>query len=154
MLYPLSYGGNPQNGAVRAYPTTGRLSLMARVLVADDTSSIRFLIRTNLEIAGFEVDEATDGQNCLDLLHGDAPLPDLLTVDVMMPRRDGLSTVRALRAHPRTKDLPIVMVTTQGQAADVQRGMDAGVNAYITKPFDPDHLVETVRTLIGGRPLG
>ena len=127
---------------------------MARVLVVDDTSSIRFLIRTNLEIAGFEVAEATDGQNCLDLLHGDAPLPDLLTVDVMMPRRDGLSTVRALRAHPRTKDLPIVMVTTQGQAADVQRGMDAGVNAYITKPFDPDHLVETVRTLIGGRPLG
>ena len=127
---------------------------MARVLVVDDTDSIRFLIRTNLEIAGFEVDEAIDGQECLDLLLSDAPLPDLLTVDAMMPRRGGISTVLALRSHPRTINLPIIMVTTQAQAIDVQRGMDAGVDAYITKPFDPDHLVETVRTLIGGRPLG
>ena len=64
VLYPLSYGGNPQNGAVRAYHTTGRLSLMARVLVVYDTDSIRFLIRTNLEIAGFEVGEAIDEQEC------------------------------------------------------------------------------------------
>ena len=149
MLYPLSYGGYPQNGAVRAYPTTGRLSPMARVLVVDDADSIRFLIRTNLEIAGFEVAEAIDGQECLDLLLGETPLPDLLTVDVMMPRRDGISAVLALRSHPRTKELPIVMVTTQAQASDVKRGMDAGVNAYITKPFDPEHLVETVRSLIG-----
>ena len=126
---------------------------MARVLVVDDTDSIRFLIRTNLEIAGFEVDEAIDGQECLDLLLSDAPLPDLLTVDAMMPRRGGISTVLALRSHPRTKDLPIVMVTTQAQAIDVKRGLDAGVDAYITKPFDPDHLVETVRSLIGGRPI-
>ena len=126
---------------------------MARVLVVDDTDSIRFLIRTNLEIAGFEVDEAIDGQECLDLLLSDAPLPDLLTVDAMMPRRGGISTVLALRSHPRTINLPIIMVTTQAQAIDVQRGMDAGVDAYITKPFDPGHLVETVRSLIGGRPI-
>ena len=70
-----------------------------------------------------------------------------------MPRRGGISTVLALRSHPRTKDLPIVMVTTQAQAIDVKRGLEAGVDAYITKPFDPDHLVETVRSLIGGRPI-
>lgn len=117
---------------------------MPRVLVVDDTASIRFLIRTNLELAGFEVDEAVDGADCLETLKGLAVLPDLVTVDVMMPRLDGVATVAAIRADARTRDIAVVMVSTQGQQADINRATEAGVDAYVTKPFDPDFLVQTV----------
>ena len=121
---------------------------MPRVLVVDDTASIRFLIRTNLELAGFDVDEAVDGVDCLEVLSRTEVLPDAITVDVMMPRMDGVATVTAIRADPRTAKIAIIMVSTQGHPADIQRGMDAGVDAYITKPFDPDHMVETVADVI------
>lgn len=129
---------------------------MPRVLVVDDTASIRFLIRTNLELAGFEVDEAVDGADCLEILARAESMPDLITVDVMMPRLDGVSTVTAIRADPRTRDIAIVMVSTQGQTADIKRATDAGVDAYVTKPFDPDDLIITVQDVIDrvgrGRP--
>lgn len=116
-----------------------------RVLVVDDTASIRFLIRTNMELAGFDVDEAVDGADCLEFLRTAEVLPDAITVDVMMPRLDGIATVAAIRADPRTRDIAIVMVTTQGHPADIQRATQAGVDAYVTKPFDPDSLITTVQ---------
>jgi CheY-like chemotaxis protein len=119
-----------------------------RVLVVDDTASIRFLIRTNMELAGFDVDEAVDGVNCLEFLRTTEVLPDALTVDVMMPRLDGIATVTAIRADERTRGIAVVMVTTQGHPADIQRATQAGVDAYVTKPFDPDALIETVRDAI------
>jgi len=116
--------------------------------VVDDTASIRLLIRTNLELAGFEVDEAVDGIECLELLQVAEVLPDVVTVDVMMPRMDGIAAVQGIRSNPRTRHLAVVMVTTQGQPADIRRGLDVGVDAYVTKPFDPDDLVTTVRELV------
>lgn len=124
---------------------------MPSVLVVDDTPSIRLLIRTNLEIEGFDVEEAVDGIDCLDQIFSGGPLPDVLTIDIMMPRLDGLGTVAALRADPRTALILIVMVTTQGQAADLERGKKAGVDAYVTKPFDPDHLVQTIKDVYQAR---
>ena len=121
---------------------------MPRVLVVDDTASIRFLIRTNLELAGFEVDEAVDGVDCLAVLSRLDVMPDVITVDVMMPRLDGVATVSAVRAEPRTRDIAVVMVSTQGQTADIQRATDAGVDAYVTKPFDPDFLIVTIREVL------
>lgn len=117
---------------------------MPRVLVVDDTASIRFLIRTNLELAGFEVDEAVDGVDCLEILGRLDVMPDVITVDVMMPRLDGVATVSAIRSDPRTRDIAVVMVSTQGQTADIQRATEAGVDAYVTKPFDPDFLIVTI----------
>jgi CheY-like chemotaxis protein len=122
--------------------------LVPRVLVVDDTASIRFLIRTNMELAGFDVDEAVDGADCLEFLRTTEDLPDAITVDVMMPRLDGIATVSAIRADPRTRDITIVMVTTQGHPADIQRAKQAGVDAYVTKPFDPDSLIATVMDAI------
>lgn len=131
-----------------AFPAGTTVMSMPRVLVVDDTPSIRFLIRTNLEIAGFEVEEAVDGVDCLDVLRRMAVPPDAITVDVMMPRLDGMATVTAIRADRRLADIGIVMVTTQGHPADIQRANVAGVDAYVTKPFDPDFLVATVRDVI------
>ncbi|WP_229051378.1 response regulator [Aeromicrobium sp. Leaf350] len=119
-----------------------------RVLVVDDTASIRFLIRMNLELAGFEVEEAVDGVDALEVLRAAESLPDAVTIDVMMPRMDGISATQAIRADPALRDLVVVMVTTQGHPTSVQRGWDVGVDAYVVKPFDPDHLVATVAELV------
>jgi CheY-like chemotaxis protein len=118
------------------------------VLVVDDTASIRFLIRMNLELAGFVVSEAVDGVEALEVLRAAETLPDAVTIDVMMPRMDGIVATQAIRADPALRDLVVVMVTTQGHPASVQRGWDAGVDAYVVKPFDPDHLVATVADLV------
>ncbi|UYM05997.1 response regulator [Solicola gregarius] len=116
------------------------------VLVVDDTASIRLLIRTNLELEGFRVEEASDGVECLERV--DEIAPDLITVDVVMPQLNGFDTVQALRARESTAYVPIVMVTTQAQATDIRRGRAAGADAYVVKPFDPDQLVDTIRSLL------
>lgn len=118
------------------------------MLVVDDTPSIRFLIRTNMELAGIEVEEAVDGVDCLAVLRAMDVLPDAITVDVMMPRLDGVATVAAIRADPVLRHIAVVMVTTQNHPADIQRATAAGVDAYVTKPFDPDFLILTVRDVI------
>jgi CheY-like chemotaxis protein len=117
-----------------------------RVLVVDDSETIRQLISMNLELEGFEVVTAVDGQDALDKIH--AVRPDAMTIDVVMPRLDGLATVERLRADPRTCDLKIVMVSASAQDVDLRRGRDVGADAYLTKPFDPELLVRTVRDLV------
>jgi DNA-binding response OmpR family regulator len=117
-----------------------------RVLVVDDTEVIRQLITMNLELEGFEVVTAFDGQDALDKVVEVAP--DVVTLDVVMPRLDGVRTATALRADPRTAGLKILMVTAAAQEADLRRGAAVGVDAYLTKPFDPSELVATVRSLV------
>ena len=119
---------------------------LGRVLVVDDSDVIRTLISVNLELEGFEVVTAVDGRDALDKVVETAP--DVITIDVRMPRLDGFETVAQLRADPRTKHLKVAMVTACAQEADVQRGKDVGVDAYVTKPFDPATLVRTVRDLV------
>jgi CheY-like chemotaxis protein len=120
-----------------------------RVLVVDDTASVRELIRVNLALEGFEVHVAVDGQEALDLV--DQLSPDLITMDVVMPRLDGLAAATRLKTDPATAAIPIVMVTARAQTADRERGRQAGVDAYVTKPFDPGELVDTVRSLLDAR---
>jgi DNA-binding response OmpR family regulator len=117
-----------------------------RVLVVDDSDVIRQLICVNLELEGFEVVTAVDGQDALDKIHEAAP--DVMTIDVKMPRLDGFDTVARLRADPRTSGLKVAMVTACAQEADIVRGREVGVDAYVTKPFDPATLVRTVRDLV------
>jgi len=121
------------------------------VLVVDDTASIRFLIRTNLELAGFDVIEAEDGQDCLDVLRDLDTLPDVITMDMMMPRMDGVTAITRIRSHERYSGIGLVMVSTQSQQIDLNRAAAAGVDDYVTKPFDPDNLVETVRRVLQSR---
>ena len=120
-----------------------------RVLVVDDSEVIRTLISVNLEMEGFEVVTAVDGQDALDkILEVE---PDVMTIDAKMPRLDGFDTVARLRSDPRTQHLKVAMVTACAQEADLRRGEAVGVNAYVTKPFDPTTLVRTVRDLVEQR---
>ena len=155
MLYPLSYGGpGGSNVTSRSVPppaepiaaSLDRMEALGRVLVIDDSEVIRQLITINLELEGFEVVTAVDGQDALDKIH--EVQPDVITIDVKMPRLDGLDTVARLRADPRTAGLKIAMVTASAQEVDLRRGETAGVDAYVTKPFDPEALVRTIRDLV------
>jgi CheY-like chemotaxis protein len=116
-----------------------------RVLVVDDEAVIRQLIAINLELEGFEVHQAVDG---LDALARAGELdPDVVTLDVMMPGLDGWATARRLRADPATRRARIVLISARTRPADVERAREAGADAYVTKPFDPDDVVEAVRRL-------
>jgi len=117
-----------------------------RVLVVDDDDVIRQLITVNLELEGFEVVPAVDGQDALDKVK-DAHV-QVVTLDVMMPRVDGWEAAARLRADPQTAHVKIVLLSARAQEADIQRGEKIGVDAYLTKPFDPDELIETVRRLM------
>jgi CheY-like chemotaxis protein len=122
-----------------------------RVLVVDDDDVIRQLISVNLELEGYEVHTATDGQDCLDKVK--QVRPAVVTLDIMMPRLDGWETAARLRDDPDTSDVKVILLSARAQEADLRRGDRIGVDAYLTKPFDPDDLVETVRRLTG-EPAG
>ncbi len=113
--------------------------------MVDDSDVIRSLIALNLQLEGFDVVEAHNGAECLDIIG--SVQPDLVTLDVAMPQLGGFATAARLRADPVTAGIPIVMVTARAQGSDLARGAEIGVDAYVTKPFDPEHLVETVRSL-------
>jgi CheY-like chemotaxis protein len=116
-----------------------------RALVVDDSAVIRELIAVNLELEGFEVTTAGDGERAVELAH--ELQPDVITLDVMMPRLTGFETVVRLREEPKTAGIPVVMVTGRAQAADLARGEEVGVEAYLTKPFEPAELIEVVSRL-------
>ena len=118
---------------------------MGRVLVVDDDEVIRQLITVNLILEGFEVQTAHDGQDCLDRVHEIDP--DVITLDVMMPRLDGWETATKLRADQSISHIKVVLITARAQEDDKRRGLGIGVDAYLTKPFDPAELIQIVRDL-------
>ncbi|RZS87121.1 response regulator receiver domain-containing protein [Motilibacter rhizosphaerae] len=120
----------------------------ARVLVVDDSASVRDLISLNLSLEGFEVVTACNGREALDRVHDLAP--DIVTLDVTMPDMDGFGTAERLRQDERTRELPIVIVSACAQESDFKRAEEIGVDAYVTKPFDPEDLVRIVLGLTDG----
>ncbi|MGW7497911.1 response regulator [Streptomyces luteogriseus] len=116
-----------------------------RVLVVDDNKVIRQLIRVNLELEGLEVVTAADGAECLDVVH--QVRPDVVTLDVVMPRLDGLRTAARLRADPRTRDMPLAIVSACGHP-EIEAGLEVGVDAFLSKPFEPTELVRIVSQLV------
>jgi len=113
-----------------------------KVLLVDDDPVILKLLRVNFEMEGYLVVSATDGQEALQAAR--AERPDVVLLDVMMPVMDGLDVSRALRAGEATRDLPIILLSAKAQASDLERGVEAGADDYITKPFDPLELLERV----------
>jgi DNA-binding response OmpR family regulator len=123
---------------------------LGRVLVVDDDEVIRQLIAVNLTLEGFDVATAVDGQDCLDKVS--AIDPDVITLDVMMPRLDGWVTAGQLRRNPQTSNIRVVLITARAQEDDKSRGREIGVDAYLTKPFDPGEMIRVVRELAASVP--
>jgi len=120
---------------------------LGRVLVVDDDEVIRQLIAVNLTLEGFEVVTAVDGRDCLEKVA--EVQPDVITLDVMMPRLDGWVTATQLRKNPATAGIKVVLITARAQEDDRDRGQQIGVDAYLTKPFDPAEMIRVVRELAG-----
>jgi CheY-like chemotaxis protein len=118
-----------------------------RVLVVDDDDVIRQLICVNLELEGFDVYTAVDGQDALDKVREVDPA--VVTLDIMMPRLDGWDAAARLRSDPETEHVKVVLLSARAQEADIKRGNRLGVDHYLTKPFDPDELIAVVRRLAG-----
>ena len=143
---------SPRTREAAAYPQrlkpatlTDVMQGSGRVLVVDDDEVIRRLIAVNLQLEGFEVETAVDGQDCLDKVTGVEP--DVITMDVMMPRLDGWATVVQLRKCPETAHIKVVLISARAQEEDKAHGLRAGADAYLTKPFDPNEMIRVVREL-------
>jgi two-component system phosphate regulon response regulator PhoB len=117
-----------------------------RILVVDDEAPIVALLRYNLEKAGFNVDEAMDGQEALTLCAERSP--DLMVLDWMLPSVSGVEVCRRLRRAPEHRNLPIIMLTARGEEGDRVRGLDAGADDYVTKPFSPSELIARIRAVL------
>jgi len=122
-----------------------------KVLIADDTEVNRLVLSAILRGAGLEVLQAVDGQQALDLAREHRP--DLVLLDVMMPRLDGWQVMAAMKADPALADLPVVFLTSKGETADKIRGLELGAADYVTKPFDAGEVLARVRTQVRLRQL-
>lgn len=118
----------------------------ARILVVDDEAPNRRLVRTVLEPLGFRLQEAADGEEALAALQG--PLPDLILLDVTMPGRDGCAVCRRIKDDPRTRMVPVILLTALDQLDDRVRGIDSGADDYLTKPFHVQELTARIRSLL------
>ncbi len=114
-----------------------------KILVVDDEPPIMRLMEFILARHGHTMLTAVNGEEALERAYAHAP--DLILLDIMMPRIDGYEVARTLRADPQFARMPIIMLSAKAQEEDIQKGMEVGVDAYITKPFSPDHLVQVVQ---------
>lgn len=128
----------------------------ARIMVVDDSATIRDLIALNLSLEGYDVVTAEDGEECLrqlaDVLEGRSPLPQLLMLDVVMPGLDGVELTARLKATPAVQHIPILIVSASAQRRDFELAQGAGADGYLTKPFDPDELLAEVERLLALAP--
>lgn len=121
---------------------TVKASSAGRILVVDDEPAIVRLMEYVLDRQGYTVKTAADGEEALRVVG--AFRPELIVLDVMMPRKDGYTVAEAIRSDPDLARIPIIMLSAKAQDTDVEQGLASGANLYLTKPFEPDALLETV----------
>ena len=120
---------------------------MNRVLIVEDQSDIRKLIRMTLEFEAYEIHEASDGASGLRMAR--AVMPSIMLLDVMMPREmDGLQVCQAIKTDPQLRHIKVVLLTARGQARDQEAGRAAGADEYLVKPFSPLQLIDTIERLM------
>ncbi len=123
-----------------------------RILVADDEPHILRVVKDKLSNAGFTVLVATNGEEALQIALREKP--DLILLDVMMPKMNGFDVCRKLRAESGFPSIPILLLTARGQEADKKMGIEAGATEYITKPFSPRELLQNVQNKLGAAASG
>jgi len=119
---------------------------MARILIAEDEPDIRELVAFTLRFAGHEVTATSNGEEALQ--QASLIIPDIVIMDVRMPRMTGYDACRAMKTDVVLKDIPVVFLSAKGQDAEIQTGLDAGAEEYLLKPFAPDQLAERVRAIL------
>jgi two-component system alkaline phosphatase synthesis response regulator PhoP len=118
-----------------------------RVLVVDDEIYIVHILDFSLGMEGYEVITALDGEQALEKARSEKP--DLIVLDIMMPKLDGYETCKQLKADAGTKDIPVILLSAKGRNVDQKIGFEVGADDYITKPFSPRKLVERINAILG-----
>ena len=126
-----------------------KLKVPGKILLVDDEPGLREAVKLYLEDSGFDVCVASNVEDALGLLQSN--LPDLVITDIMMPQVDGYQFLQKLREEPRFKTLPVVLLTAKGMTTDRISGYQAGCDAYLPKPFDPEELLAIVENLLERR---
>ena len=118
------------------------------ILIVDDSKTVRNLVAFIMKKEGFTITTAEDGLDGLEKLYA-ASNVDLIISDINMPRMDGFTFIKTVREQDAYRDLPIVVLSTEGQEHDIQQGLSLGANLYMVKPAQPDKMVKNVRMLLG-----
>ena len=118
-----------------------------RILVVDDEIYIVHILDFSLGMEGYEVITALDGEQALEKLKTEKP--DLIVLDIMMPKLDGYEVCKAIKSSPETRHIPVILLSAKGRNVDQKLGFDVGADDYITKPFSPRKLVERINQLLG-----
>jgi len=139
---------DPNTLEVAECPEIAEIAAMAkkRILVVEDEAPIQELLQFNLERKGYRVEVAGSGEEALDAVG--AFLPDLILLDIMLPGTDGLEVCKRIKADPKTRRVPVIMLTALGEEADIVAGLELGAADYVTKPFSPRVLLARVKAVL------
>ncbi|HEU4867140.1 MAG TPA: response regulator [Actinomycetota bacterium] len=119
-----------------------------KILITDDDPVIIELLQVNLEFEGYDVITAADGLEAVERAARDTP--DLVILDIMMPRMDGWTARAEMLKDPRTAEIPVIFLSARAQQADLRKGYESGVAAYVTKPFEPVELLDLIEQILAG----
>jgi len=119
---------------------------MKKILIADDRSEVVELVKVTLEGEGYRTIDASDGREALEKIRKEKP--DLILLDIVMPKMNGFEVLSRVKKDPKTKEIPIVMLTAQGQKVDQEKGRRLGARDYITKPFSLSHLLNKIEEIL------
>ena len=119
---------------------------MAKILIAEDERDIRDLVAFTLRFAGHEVFAASNGEEAVEM--SPQVNPDLIFMDVRMPRMTGYEACRTMKENPDLRDVPVVFLSAKGQESEIQQGLDAGAEEYLLKPFAPDQLTVRIKSIL------
>ena len=117
-----------------------------KVLVIDDEEYIQHILNFSFGAEGYDVLTASDGEEGISKAKNERP--DIIVMDIMMPKMDGYEACKRIKADPETKDIPVILLTAKGREADRKLGADAGADDYVVKPFSPGRLIERVEGMI------
>jgi two-component system alkaline phosphatase synthesis response regulator PhoP len=118
-----------------------------KILVVDDEIYIVHILDFSLGMEGYDVVTALDGEQALERIRSEKP--DLIVLDIMMPKLDGYEVCKTIKSDPATKQIPVILLSAKGRNVDQKMGFDVGADDYITKPFSPRKLVERINQLLG-----
>ena len=118
------------------------------ILIVDDSKTVRNLVAFIMKKEGFKVTAAEDGLDGLEKLYSEQKI-DLIISDINMPRMDGITFIKTVREQDAYRDIPIVVLSTEGQENDIQKGLSIGANLYLVKPAQPEMMVKNIKMLLG-----